>query len=232
MMTEEQRQARVQIQFCGAGGTGKTGLAERMAEAWGIPMVPSVARQVQAEFGVQIEDDQRAMAPGRRWDMQQEISSRQATVLEDAAKAGAYISDRSPLDHLCYALLKSRELMTEQSLCFFEERTLRILQSTLLVVYFPTRLFLPPSDGFRTSDQVEREIHDTLVRGYLHRWRGEFTILPMTVCEPAPDSPPEEVVKAIERSTSLRHRHLRGAVGGILDRIEQEETQRLDQPCN
>lgn len=191
----------IQLVFTGAGGTGKTTLAERIARDSDIPMVRSVSRAVQAEFGITTEDEQREMAEARRWGMQVEISRRQAEDLSKALDAGACITDRSPLDHLCYALLKSRLAFTERELLFFEDRALRLLQRSLLVVYFPTDVFRPEPDGFRTADEVERTTQDTLIRGYLDRWRGLFNLMRMTV-----DGP------------ELRARHLQAQLQHLLTR--------------
>ncbi len=171
----------IQLIFTGAGGTGKTTLAKKVAEASDILLVPSVSRIVQAEFGITEEDQQKTMNPELRWEMQQEISRRQAEDLSKAMDAGACITDRSPLDHLCYAVLKSREWMSPDTLRFFENRALRLLQRSLLVVYFPIDVFTPEPDGFRTGDEVERTTQDTLIRGYLDRWRGLFNLMRMTV---------------------------------------------------
>lgn len=201
MESLEEEVRPIQLIFTGAGGAGKTTLAGRVAGDSDIPTVQSVSRAVQAEFGVCVEDDQWALTDARRWEMQQEISRRQAADLSKALDAGACITDRSPLDHLCYALLKSRPEFTEGQLRFFEDRALRLLQRSLLVVYFPVDVFKPEGDGFRTADEVERKTQDTLIRGYLDRWRGLFNLMRMTV-----DGP------------ELRARHLQAQIQHLLTR--------------
>jgi predicted ATPase len=178
------------VTLTGAGGTGKTTILKSMEEL-GWTVVPSVTRSVTVDkWGLETEDAQKALTPEQLWALQRDISDAHEASLQEAmeeSKQGKnVIADRSSLDHLCYALFKSNGAMAEDGSEFFalETRVRKSLRGVDLLVYCPTGLFTPEPDGHRTANENERQMLDTLIRGYLHRWKGQFNLMTMSIKDP------------------------------------------------
>lgn len=90
------------IAFCGASGTGKTTLAKRLAEAWGVPLSPSMARRAAEQMGFESPYDSDKLGR-KRLELQRKIvHSRIAWQDEHQV---SFISDRTSYDDLAYSLM-------------------------------------------------------------------------------------------------------------------------------
>ncbi len=172
----------MRVEFCGAGGTGKTTIAEAFVKKFDCKKLGSVAREVQKEFGLACEDGQKLLSPERLWELQQAITTRHNELIQMTRDEDVpYVSDRSMLDHVGYTVLKNRSIALDQ-LEWMENLALESLKGVSLLIHFPTRVFPQPEpDGFRTANVMERECFDAIVRGYLHRWRGQFNFMSLPV---------------------------------------------------
>ena len=171
------------ILFTGAGGTGKTTLMKVLAEKLDLPIVGSVVRETVKKFGVHTEDQQRNLSPEKAWEMQLAIHDAMEDSLVTAAKAGPYITDRSMLDPLAYALWKDVEFVGD-SLPMMEMKAFAHLKAADLVIYCPVGVFDPPPDGHRTTNEAERVLTDTIIAGYLRKFGAHVTVLNMTAAKP------------------------------------------------
>lgn len=95
------------IYLVGAHGTGKTTLAQPLAQLLGLPIVSEVARQVLAGLGVtlaQVKADAR-LATEFQWGVHRNQLLAEKEALEISRGKG-FVADRGP-DHLVYAALQA-----------------------------------------------------------------------------------------------------------------------------
>lgn len=166
------------ILFTGAGGTGKTTLAKAMSDRYELPMVQSTSREVQEKFGILKEDDQLKLTRPKLAELQFAIAKRYCESVEGVQE---YVSDRTIACHYCYAMMKQWDMVTLDDMEWYEERVLRQFTSADLVVYCPTGIFLPDSDGMRTDSMAQREVYDRVLRGVIDKVRNHINLLPLTV---------------------------------------------------
>ncbi len=93
----------LRIAFCGASGTGKTTLARQVAERFGLPLSPSMARRAAAAAGLKSPYDADSI-PGARQALQRAIVHRRIAWQGDNAEGG-FVSDRTSFDDLAYSLM-------------------------------------------------------------------------------------------------------------------------------
>ena len=173
------------VLLTGAGGTGKTTLAEAISKQHGLPLVKSISREVMAKHGIAREDDQLKMTDQARWEMQVDIQNAYWDSVKDLDN---YVADRTALDHLCYVLMKSWQKLDIDLMEELEDRVFDQFSAATLIIHTPTGIFVPPPDegpGARTSDPVQREFFDRICKGYLMKHRSHINWFTMTPSDQA-----------------------------------------------
>lgn len=164
----------MKIGCTGAGGTGKTTIATMLAEKLNLPFFPSVVRGVYQSFGL-TEKDNGSLTPD-----QMEIL--QLTILrarqEEEKKYTEFISDRTLIDHVAYAIYVCE--FTKQEV----ERWRTVLEKNLsqydAILYFPVEdgWFPEENDPFRSSSYKQALILDGLIATLMGRYTGPVLWMP------------------------------------------------------
>lgn len=146
--------------FCGAGGTGKTVVAEEMENKYGYIRTPSPVRDFYKKEGITSEIDFMKKDEAYRVDFHLELGTYYRKHLRDAinGKQGAFLFERSPLCVLAYTLYHAQSLhlgFLEQ-----EQETVHVFLNDLIDQgWFVSLIFFPyptpwaingkDADGFR-----------------------------------------------------------------------------------
>jgi len=154
----------MKIAFTGAGGTGKTTLAEYAAKKWGVPFLTNVAREVMKEMGVENETAQNNMSPEALLELQYSIFRALKKRRESEPK---FITDRLILDNYVYALRRCGHAMGEDVRQEWEKAAIEDLYRMDLVFYCPAGLFPLKADGMRQADVAHQYLIDSALYGLL-----------------------------------------------------------------
>ncbi len=149
------------IGFCGAGGTGKTTVANLLHESCGVPLVPSSTRGVFRMLNLETEADQEKLDAEGRKHLQRSIQDAYYRNLMGYPKG---VSDRTPLDHWCYMLFYCGDYMSEEEVESFRKRTAEGLKRFEYVFYFPLVTYPTHEDGMRKGGYGYRKAYDYLMR--------------------------------------------------------------------
>lgn len=95
----------MRVYFSGSHGSGKTTCARYVSDKYNLPMISEVARMVLSEKELQVDTLRYDISLVDKY--QTQVFHRQ---LEEEAKYGAFVSDRSAMDALAYAGQHSRIL--------------------------------------------------------------------------------------------------------------------------
>ena len=191
------------IQFTGAGGTGKTTTKDLFMESKigkTFKTIPSSARAISEKWGLKTEDDQASLTTAEFLSFQSQITETFLTDIQALLDAGEnVITERSMVDHLAYSNLKwsrrASELTEEETgdviqfINTMDGWAMQSLPTVDILGFFPTGLFLPEKDEFRTTREIERESVDLLMRGLLWRFQqriggSTFPIATMSTLDP------------------------------------------------
>lgn len=159
--------------FAGAGGTGKTSLANGVKEL--LPNVEihrSVVREFYAKCGVATETAFQAKPPEWRKGFQNELLEYYITELTDAlqrSKADYLVCERSVFDHIAYTIYGSRELYDTEMHNLATRRIHWFAKLKPLVIYlpYPTPWDHLAADGFRDRSMAKDLIIDALIKTML-----------------------------------------------------------------
>jgi nicotinamide riboside kinase len=154
----------MKIAFTGAGGTGKTTLAEHVSQQWGLPFLTNVAREVMKERGIANEAAQNEMSPEALLDLQYAIFVA-LKVRRDSEPA--FVTDRLLLDNYVYALRRCGNAMGEELRKAWEQAAIEDLYRMDLVLYTPAGLFPLKADGMRQADVAHQYLVDSALYGLL-----------------------------------------------------------------
>jgi len=154
----------MKIAFTGAGGTGKTTLAEQVSKKWGVPFLTNVAREVMKQKGIENETAQNDMTPEALLDLQYVIF---LALKERRASEPAFVTDRLLLDNYVYALRRCGRAMGEDLRQEWEQAAIEDLYRMDLVFYCPAGLFPLKADGMRQADVAHQYLVDSSIYGLL-----------------------------------------------------------------
>ena len=159
----------MKIGCTGAGGTGKTTALKLLEKTVPETALPSVARMVFQELGVQSEDEQLSWGEEQLWNVQRTMIERK---LERDQVTPSFLCDRTPLDHWAYALFRcNSSLSRHEEFSYWENEVRDALRVYDVIFYFPTGLFVAPDDGLRVQSSGYHALVDGIIHGYLTRWR-------------------------------------------------------------
>lgn len=154
----------MKIEFTGTGGTGKTTTALLVAEALGLDLLPSVARDIYYKRGI-TEKDRPKISQTVAHEIQSEIFTAHMEQLEKF-KHQSYVADRSLICRLAYALLNDT-IIESPEVMFLCEATKHATLGVDLLVYFPTPHWEVKTDNFRLNSLRETVALDALTLGFL-----------------------------------------------------------------
>lgn len=165
----------MKLAMCGAGGTGKTTILNWLRTFRKEPALPSIAKTVNAEFGVESEDGQKLLSRELQWELQREITRRSA---DFELQHDNFITDRSMVDRLSYAWLKNPlEFDDPETRAAWINRALFHVKRLDLLIYFPVGLFDPPDNGFRSQHDGERWLFHYVAWGFINSWGLDNVLL-------------------------------------------------------
>lgn len=156
----------MKLAFTGAGGTGKTTLAQYASEKWGVPFLTNVAREVMKQKGIANETAQNDMTPEALLDLQYSIFQALKTRRESEP---AFVTDRLLLDNYVYALRRCGPAMSEELRKTWEAAAIEDLYRMDLVFYTPAGLFPLQADGMRQADVAHQYLVDSAIYGLLSK---------------------------------------------------------------
>ena len=147
------------IAFAGSSGTGKTSLAQWVAEHLGIPMNPVGSRSVSQAMGFASPYD--VNAAGKRGEFQRRLIAEK--VAWEAAHE-SFVTDRTTFDNIAYTALHDVHSIDAELMRAAEVGADRYS----LIVICPMRVFFNPgNDPARVKDRTYHELFEALVLGLI-----------------------------------------------------------------
>lgn len=149
----------IRLALSGASGTGKTTLAEQVAEHYELPVCPVGSRSVARSMGYENPYD--VDRAGRRAEFQRRL------ILEKAAwesQHDNFVTDRTVIDNMAYAMLHCIEAVDEQVLADVRHAVKRYTH----VAYCPVDVFCNTAgDPARVSEMAYHYVYDAALFGLL-----------------------------------------------------------------
>ena len=161
------------VGFMGAGGTGKTTIANQLASKYAWTLLPSSSREVFKKLGYNTEADQNKLTVNERMTLQTAIADAYLTKFFnkldtfDSDQQTVLMVDRMLYDHFIYMLLSCHEIMAESFTKYYNVMCYNFHIKFDLVLYtgFPPP-FKSTNDDFRDPDYGKKLLFD----GMMHRF--------------------------------------------------------------
>ena len=153
----------LKIGFIGTGGTGKTSVAEKLKELIPEDFRPSIVRGVMGHLGV-TDAMQSSMSSAQCWAVQKALADAKFNQ-DDEYDTGLF--DRTPIDHLAYALYRCAGEISNPVYKALVERVQEYIDQYDVVFYFPIYEWEVADDGFRQQGLAYRATHDMLLQQLL-----------------------------------------------------------------
>lgn len=152
----------MRVGFAGASGTGKTTLAEYIAQKHGLEMNPVGSRSVAKEMGFESPYD--VDKAGKRGEFQRHlIDSKRAWELTREA----FVTDRTTFDNLTYLILHDVHAVDAGLIAKAFDGLMRYTH----IIYCPVKVFFALGDDpVRIKSQDYHSIFDTLLVALLERY--------------------------------------------------------------
>jgi nicotinamide riboside kinase len=157
----------MRIAIAGASGTGKTTLANAIAERYSLPINPVGARSVAKSMGFDNPYD--VDKAGKRVEFQRRLfeQKRDWEFANDR-----FVTDRTYLDNLTYCALHMAEHLPDDAVEEFIEATSRY---DLILVLF-RKDFQQLDDGIRKTNQTYHSIYERILGSLLSDVRRTFPL--------------------------------------------------------
>lgn len=151
------------VAFAGASGTGKSTLSTWIEATYSLPMNPVGSRTVAREMG--LANAYESDAAGRRLEFQTRLIESK-TAWE--AAHDDFVTDRTTLDNLVYAMMHDAAGVTEAYL----DLACKALSRYHYIVYCPTSVFINlGDDSSRLMNMTYHTLYDATLWGLLHKFR-------------------------------------------------------------
>jgi nicotinamide riboside kinase len=161
----------MRIAVIGAGGTGKTTLAQRLAEELSLSFVPEFAREIISEWGFQslknLNDSQHVR-------LQQEILTRKIAV---ETKLDSFVSDRCTADSAAIWLTRLSGRVDANLTHEFVEVCRHWLKRYQFLILLPSNKIRLEDDGVREIDPWRQIMFEATLRGLLTIWETEYSVI-------------------------------------------------------
>lgn len=156
----------MKIGLCGAGGTGKSTLAQHLSLLSHLPLMLSPSRECFAKHGVRAEDDQRKLSPEKRMLLQLDIFG---AITRQSRENDIGIFDRTNLDNLFYGYFQCNDVILDSEVEDMYTTTVKELRKFDLIVFCPIYAWANKAadDGMRTRSFASRMIMSKFVKGFL-----------------------------------------------------------------
>lgn len=153
----------MRIAITGASGTGKTTLAQLIADKYSIPINPVGSRSVAAGMGFQNPYD--VDRAGKRKEFQELLFQSKR---EWEQQHGSFVTDRSYFDNLAYCALHMPSDLQDDAI----ETYTQAMGLYDLVIFTPKSVFQQLDDGVRKTSAVYHDFYEVLLRGLIKRDYG------------------------------------------------------------
>lgn len=160
----------MKIALMGASGTGKTTLAKRIAEQYGLELNPVGSRSVAAAMG--LETPYAADTQGRREEFQRRLL--EAKTEWELGRA-SYVTDRTTLDNLAYHVLHDVGSVTDE---IVNAAVAHMDEYDVVFLCDVEYLWSPAQDPNRIPSRVYAELYEAVLLGLssLHAGQDIFRI--------------------------------------------------------
>ncbi len=148
----------MRIAIAGASGTGKTTLAQAIAERYSLPINPVGARSVAADMGFDNPYD--VDKAGKRVEFQRRLFE-EKRFWERSTES--FVTDRTYFDNLTYCALHMAEHLPDNAV---EEYTSAMERYTAVIV-LERRDFQCLDDGIRKTSPTYHGLYEILLRGLI-----------------------------------------------------------------
>ena len=170
----------MKVAFTGSGSSGKTSIATRLSDSLGIPFIGSSARRIFDKYGW-VERDLYTRPSIEVYNMQFEILE---AYLKSIDGNTSFITDRSPVDHLCYILYRCNRVMSKRNTLAVEKRVIDELRQFDFIFYCPFDFVPVTEDGVRDTSYAYNMVIDLLIQGVLSKNNISFITVPQgTIAE-------------------------------------------------
>lgn len=150
----------MRIAIAGASGTGKTFLAEAIAQKYGLPVNPVGARSVALGMGFSNPYD--VDRAGRRREFQERLFVEKRAW---EAEHDGFVTDRSYFDNLAYCALHMPTELPDDAVAEYAQAMQRYTE----VLLCPRHVFQKLDDGVRQTSAAYHELYELMVLGLLGR---------------------------------------------------------------
>jgi hypothetical protein len=184
----------MKVGMCGAGGTGKSTIAEELALRLTIPLIKSPSRACFEKRGVKTEDDQLSMSSTGRYLLQMDIFE---AITKQVKEHKVGLFERTQLDNFFYMLHRCHDIATRKEIEEARELTIQGLQTFDAILFFPLYDWPDPTDGMRTIKYGGRLLAHHFMGNFLLRHVPEVRRIVPLLNQP----PTERINWVIDRLT-------------------------------